>query len=594
MRHYVVRMDHSNIGETSVTRVVRSSEQGDSGWRTEVHSTSGDAAPVKSNPGARRNVGLMRQPIRRSAILAALAAAVPACAPTTRDLPQATELGSGVGYRPINMARPPGLGVAIPGAYVLLAFSGGGTRATALSHGVLRELEATPVPSGVSDLTLLDTVDMISSVSGGSVAAANYVVNGRAGYRRIEGKDGFLRHNGIADLLTGALNPVNAAYYLTTSASRIELLSTMFERTVVGRATFQNLQDRAPERRPFLVLNAADMATGQRFPFTQHQLDLLCLDLRKVRVADAVAASAAFPVALTPLPLPNHSPCPAQRIEAGSSAVEWVLDEAGPGRAGLAAACGDQATTLDLQPRAARSRGLRQSPLLNLDPCGRELAPNDPRRVRFVHLLDGGTADNLGLDGPLETLTSGGDDPRVKRAMGTGQVRRVFVVAVNARSQRAPSVGRNGATPGLWSMLNATIDASIDARSGGLLAQLETLPALMREKLGKGAPEVTVLPVDFELIQDAECRAKFQGIGTTWSLSGTEVDALQEMASAMLRSSPAYLALMRLPPSDTVYGQRRAAQACARLLGRPDAPAGPPAFGAPAQVLTLRPASSLG
>jgi hypothetical protein len=44
--------------------------------------------------------------------------------------------------------------------------------------------------------------------------------------------------------------------------------------------------------RPFVVINAAVLSTGARFPFTQGQFDLLCSDLGSVPIARAVAASA--------------------------------------------------------------------------------------------------------------------------------------------------------------------------------------------------------------------------------------------------------------------------------------------------------------
>ena len=53
-----------------------------------------------------------------------------------------------------------------------LAFSGGGTRAAAFSFGVLQEMENTPMPRA-SD-KMLDRIDFVSGVSGGSVTAAYF------------------------------------------------------------------------------------------------------------------------------------------------------------------------------------------------------------------------------------------------------------------------------------------------------------------------------------------------------------------------------------------------------------------------------------
>ena len=64
-----------------------------------------------------------------------------------------------------------------PHAEVLtaLAFSGGGKRSAAFSHGVLRGLRSIPVRTTTgADVSLLDEVDYIAAVSGGSFPAMHY------------------------------------------------------------------------------------------------------------------------------------------------------------------------------------------------------------------------------------------------------------------------------------------------------------------------------------------------------------------------------------------------------------------------------------
>ena len=57
---------------------------------------------------------------------------------------------------------------------ILLAFSGGGTRAAAMSYGVMQELRDTLIDVDGKSVRVLDEVDAISSVSGGSFTAAYY------------------------------------------------------------------------------------------------------------------------------------------------------------------------------------------------------------------------------------------------------------------------------------------------------------------------------------------------------------------------------------------------------------------------------------
>src|SRR3954453_15789146 len=64
-----------------------------------------------------------------------------------------------------------------PNAQVMtaLAFSGGGKGSAAFAHGVLRGLREIPFPQTTGRmLSLLDQVEYISAVSGGSFTAAHY------------------------------------------------------------------------------------------------------------------------------------------------------------------------------------------------------------------------------------------------------------------------------------------------------------------------------------------------------------------------------------------------------------------------------------
>lgn len=520
--------------------------------------------------------------------LAAMACSLLAasCTTSTRGIERAVSIGPESGYRAELLGRDPGLQPALHGRYLILSFSGGGTRATALAHGVLRELGATPAP-GRPDLSLLDAVDLVSSTSGGSVAAANFVLHGPQGYGRLHEPDGFLRHKGIADLVGGVLNPLNVVNYTFTSASRIETLPDMFRRTVLGDATFGTLLAASPRRPPLLVLNSSDMATGQRFSFTQDQLDRICIDLRNISLADATAASAAFPVALTPLPLPVHSPCPAQQAAGASDIMLGFRLQAGlgPSADGIAGCGGSPRPGQGVLFRTFppdRAQGLRQWHLLNLDRCGRPLP--EAERLRFVHLQDGGTADNLALSAPLETITGVGADPRVGPALSSGQIQEVVILSVNARSQGKITLGRGSGTPGVLSGILAAINTPIDGRSGGLLAELGTVDDVLRARFapaqaaGAGGrkspppsiPGVRVIGVDFEKIADFDCREAFQAIATSWTLRRNETDALQEMASAMLRADSRYLEMAGQPPNDAL-AQARAESACRRLRDRQDA-----------------------
>src|SRR5262245_30172944 len=71
---------------------------------------------------------------------------------------------------------------------LVLAFSGGGTRAAAFSYGVLEELRRTPIVVDGHTRRLLDDVDVITSVSGGSFTALAYAMYGERLFTEYESR----------------------------------------------------------------------------------------------------------------------------------------------------------------------------------------------------------------------------------------------------------------------------------------------------------------------------------------------------------------------------------------------------------------------
>src|SRR5262249_42170470 len=100
------------------------------------------------------------------------------CAPMTARLPPdrlPTRGGDGPGYRFQNLAGGPEDPefTAENKLFVCLSFSGGGTRAAAFAYGAMLALRQARIDWPRSE-TLLDEIDCISSVSGGSFTAAYY------------------------------------------------------------------------------------------------------------------------------------------------------------------------------------------------------------------------------------------------------------------------------------------------------------------------------------------------------------------------------------------------------------------------------------
>src|SRR6266576_575548 len=143
---------------------------------------------------------------------------------------------------------------------LMLAFSGGGTRAAALDYGVLEELARTGVGPPSEQHRLLDEVDLISSVSGGSFTAAYYALWGDRIFSDFESK--FLKKDVQSDLLLRLLAPWNQIRLTSPKFSRSDLVAEYYDHLLFKGATFADLMTRS--NHPFLSINATDVASGAR------------------------------------------------------------------------------------------------------------------------------------------------------------------------------------------------------------------------------------------------------------------------------------------------------------------------------------------
>ena len=217
--------------------------------------------------------------------------------------PPLLQYDSQAGYRFQNLKGPDNS----DSLFVILTFSGGGTRAAALAYGVMEKLKKIKIRWEGRERSLLDEVDVISSVSGGSFTAGYYGLFQEELFEPEKFEKVFLYRNIEGELIRSLFNPINWVRLASPTFGRIELAAELYDKEIFRERTFADLIKRG--RRPFILLNATDMTMGSQFTFIQDQLDLLCSDLSGVPVGRAVAASSNFPIAFTPLIMNNYGHC---------------------------------------------------------------------------------------------------------------------------------------------------------------------------------------------------------------------------------------------------------------------------------------------
>jgi NTE family protein len=415
-----------------------------------------------------------------------------------------------------------------PDALVFLAFSGGGTRAAALSFGVLEELRRTPIVVKGHQHSMLDEVDLIAGVSGGSFTALAYALYGERLFDEYPQR--FLKRNVQGELIRRILNPAHWPRLASDSYNRSELAADYYDEILFGGATFNDL---IPRRSPVTVVTGTDLSTGARFEFSQDTFDLMCSDLGSVRLARAAATSSAVPVVLSPVTYRNYGGT------CGATLPVWVQDVAN-------------------REHAARPAG--RALLRYRDFTALEDSENRP----YLHIVDGGVSDNLGLRGMLEALEQLEASPTFQREMRFSELRHIVVIAVNSRSAPATDWDQKPAPPSIVSQLIQASSVPIDHfsfESVELLRDMAARWADRREleiarRLDAGqsraeaeatVPRITfdAIDVSFDAVEDPSERREFMEMPTTFSLPAESIDRLRELGGRLLRNSRPYKILLQ-------------------------------------------------
>lgn len=390
--------------------------------------------------------------------------------------------------------------------FVFLAFSGGGTRAASFAYGVLQELAATEIEVEGRRRKLLDEVDVISSVSGGSFPAAYHALYGDRIFTEFEPR--FLRKDVEGALIARLFWPPNWFRLASGTYGRSDLAADYYDEILFHEATFRDVLRPGA---PFVTINATDLATGSRFGFTQLYFDFLCADLREYPVSRAVAASSAVPLLLSPITLRNFTP------ECDYQPPPWLFaarDSSDP-------------------RRRTEARDL--------------LGYLDPEKRKYLHLVDGGIADNLGLRAAFQQVSMQANTEETFEYVGHPHPRTILFVLVNAESHREPTFAESAASPTLAELVNSVESDQISRYNFETIELVSTAFKGWAAELSSRAQPVDFgfAEVSFEAVRDDAERRALNDIGTNFSLEDREVDELIAAGRSLLRSSPEYRSVVR-------------------------------------------------
>jgi len=431
--------------------------------------------------------------------------------------------------------------------FVILSLSGGGTRAVALDYGVLKYLDQ--LKFGSDNRSLLDEVDLISSSSASSIPAAYYGLFGQEAFLNDFAQD-VLYQKIETSLKSRLVNPAHWPRLASSKFSRGDLLAEYFNTQIFDGHTFADMQ----QQRPFIMLNATDMGSGSQFSFVQGYFDLICSNLSQVTVARAVTASLAFIPGFTALTLKNYNDG-----QCGYMTPAWVQDALIAG--------------VDANPAVYAAAQ---------DVLSYEAVDKRP----YIHLLDSGVSDNIGIRTPQLVFRVAGQIDRVL----DGTIKKLVIIMVDAKTKSYFKGDLKAKPPGAITSIYAAatrpldnysyetvnlikrdvrdarnvldqrqrIKNACDDHARSLCEQvamgadcLETVSGSCAAGFGVSGDkqslefDIYLIHVSFASIEDRARRESFQSIPTTLQLPPEQIDSLIAIAPELLHEDPEFSHLLR-------------------------------------------------
>jgi NTE family protein len=358
-------------------------------------------------------------------------------------------------------------------------------------------------------------VDLISSVSGGSFTSAYFGLFGDRIFKDFEKK--FLKRRVQTELVRlSLLSPRSWIRLAPSLFERSDLAAEYYNQLIFKKKTFGDLRKDAP----FLVINATDLSLGRGFAFSDYHFSWICSDLYSYPISRAVAASAAVPIVFSPITLKNHA------AKCNYSPIIW---------SGRSRASKKEKRNQD----ALKIRNYR-----------------DDKNLKYLHLVDGGVADNLGIRSILDIVTYHNNDMwSTMKTYRMQKTNKMVFISVNAASFQNPYIGKRRNPPSTVNIIDSTTTIQSNQYNTETIDVLRSRFPLWKRQIQQGRCKEKPAPdcshIDFQLIEinledlrDAEIK-QLGIVPTALELPAKTVDQLKAAGKNLIMRSKGFQHLIK-------------------------------------------------
>jgi NTE family protein len=186
-------------------------------------------------------------------------------------------------------------------------------------------------------------------------------------------------------------------------------------------------------------------------------------------------------------------------------------------------------------PKTARSQELQQ----------RIKSYSDRKKHPYIHLVDGGVSDNLGLRAltdRIEGIGSGLSLAEIKKIPNN-----ILVISVDAEVTPEHDLDESADKPSVTQTFEAFSDAQFRLYNDETRLLLQKNLSDLQKYLGnQGKPtQIFTATVSFSSVQIASLKSYLNNLPTSLELSGHDVDMLTQVGGQLLRNSPGYRDFLR-------------------------------------------------
>ena len=411
---------------------------------------------------------------------------------------------------------------------LILTFSGGGTRAAGLSYGILEALADTRIAVSGKKRRLLDEIDIISSVSGGSFTSAYYGLFGDRIFEDFETK--FLKRNVEGELALRILSPSSWPKLMSSYYARSDLAAEYFDEILFEGKTFSDFQFPVL---PLIAINATDIALGTQFTFLGPQFAPICADLSSYSVSRAVTASAAVPGPFSTIVLKNYAGTCDYQLP------EWA--------------------TKAIRDRNVYTRRYQDAMSLN--------SYIDAEKLAHIHLSDGGLSDNLGVRLLLNYTAQTENFWQQMKALNLQNTTKLAIIVINARNRMRTDFTKESQSAPIIDTIGLISSIPLDRYSFDTLELLrrnikeweksitarrcqERNTIVSEQKKDSGSMESNcavktyLIEVSLDQITNKSERQHLLGLQTSFDLKEKDIDRLTAAARELLAASAEFQRLV--------------------------------------------------